>query len=178
MSKVRQLHDEAMKLAQLALVARQQGELAEAERFARQAYQCEQQAAQLIPLEKKSEPTRSILYRSAASLAYQCREHNTAYQLVKEGLAGYPPPQIKQELNALATEISTHQQLLTIEGIMDYAESRQHNLIGVTTSDNQAYYVLVDDDIADLVRTHFYKRVMVSGHYDGQYIHSTAVQVI
>ncbi|MDM8519457.1 hypothetical protein QUF64_05365 [Anaerolineales bacterium HSG6] len=181
MSKVRQLHDEAMKLAQLALIARQKGQLKEAENIARQAYQYEQQAAQLIPIDEQSEPTRSILYRSAASLAYQCHEHAQAYKLIKEGLAGYPPPQIKQELQTLATEISAHQQAprsLTIEGVMDYAESRQHNVIGVTTEDNQAYYILVQDDITDLVRRYFYKQIMVSGHYDGQYIHSTAVQVV
>jgi len=111
MSKVRELHDKAMELAQLALVARYSGELERATTLARQAYEFESQAAELIPYGEASEPTRSILYRSAASLAYQCHELGLAQQLIAKGLSGYPPPAIEQELKNLLTQISFERHL-------------------------------------------------------------------
>src|SRR3712207_2893391 len=96
-TSVRSLHDEAMELSQQALVARNAGDVRRAEELARQACALEAQAAELVPEGKGSEPTRSILYRSAASLAYQCKEYRMAQQLVAKGLAGYPPPRIEQE---------------------------------------------------------------------------------
>ncbi len=176
MSKVRQLHNQAMALAQLGLVARQQDDVEQAENLARQAYHYEVQAANLIPNEPSAEPTRAILYRSAASLAYQSREFALAQQLIKQGLSGCPPPAIAQELKELAVQISEQQKAIKIEGILDYAESRQQNIIGVTTPDNQAYYVLVKEGIDDLVRLHFRQWITVVGQYDGQYIYPTKVQ--
>ncbi|MGQ0604502.1 MAG: helicase-related protein [Anaerolineales bacterium] len=101
MSKVRELHGEAMRLAQLAMVARHGQEMDRAEQLARQALDLESQAANLIPRDAASEPTRSILYRSAASLAYQCRNYPAALGLIENGLAGFPPARIKDELREL-----------------------------------------------------------------------------
>jgi len=106
MKSVRELHDKAIELAQLALVARQSGDLSKAENLAYQAYEYEVQAADLVPEGKSSEPTRSILYRSAASLAYQCKEFQIAQRLIAKGLSGYPPPQIEQELKDLYEQIN------------------------------------------------------------------------
>lgn len=111
MSKVRELHDKAMELAQRALVARYSGELALAITLAHQAYEFEAQAAELVPYSETSEPTRSILYRSAASLAYQCQEFRVAQQLVAKGLSGYPPSDIEQELKNLLMQVSFEQYL-------------------------------------------------------------------
>jgi hypothetical protein len=74
MSTVRELHDKAMHLAQLALLARQQGKLEEAKDLARQACVLETKAADMIPEDEDSEPTRSILYQSAASLDHLSQE--------------------------------------------------------------------------------------------------------
>ena len=49
MTSVRSLHDEAMKLSQLALVARHTGERQRAEGLARQADELEARAAELVP---------------------------------------------------------------------------------------------------------------------------------
>ncbi|MEW6227282.1 MAG: hypothetical protein AB1700_04200 [Bacillota bacterium] len=106
MDSVRELHDKAMKLAQLAIAARHSQDFERAEQLARQAYEHEAQAAELIPLAESSEPTRSILYRSAASLAYQCKEFHIAQRLIVKGLSGYPPPEIEQELKDLYEQVS------------------------------------------------------------------------
>src|SRR5688572_19057892 len=105
MSTVREFHDQAMRAAQLAIVARHREDWLEAERLARRAYEYESQAALLIPKERTSEPTRAILYRSAASLAYQCKEFVAAQRLITEGLSGHPPMQIRQEMEALLKEV-------------------------------------------------------------------------
>jgi len=106
MSDFRELHNKAMGLAQLALVAREKGELGEAEALAVQAYEYEAQAADIIPVKESSEPTRSILYSSAASLAYQGKKFGVALQLIAKGLSGYPPLQVKEELKALWGQVN------------------------------------------------------------------------
>ncbi len=105
MSKVRELHNEAMRLANLALAARRETRMPAAETLAGQACLLESEAAGLIPEEESSEPTRSILYRSAASLAYQARDFVLARRLIGKGLSGYPPPVVERELKDLFEQV-------------------------------------------------------------------------
>jgi hypothetical protein len=111
MSTVRDLHKEAMRLAHLAVVARHDDDLVRAEALARQAFEYERQAADLIPEARESEPTRSILYRSAASLAYQCKDLSTSLRLIAKGLSGYPTPQVEDELRSLYEQVKFEQSL-------------------------------------------------------------------
>ena len=146
MSTVRKLHDKAMKLAQLSLVARHEGKTEQAEELARQAYECESQAAELVPEDKSSEPTRSILYRSAASLAYQCRELSTAQRLIGKGLSGYPPPQIEQELKDLYEQVNFETHLKLRDTILqkdDFQLSLNGNIIDLY--ENGKGQLLTDD---------------------------------
>lgn len=113
MTSVRELHSEAMRLAQLALVARHHGEYDKAKGIARQAYEYEDKAAHLVPEGETSEPTRSILFRSAASLAYQCGDLSTAQRLIAKGLSGYPPPQVEMELKELYEQVKFELELLS-----------------------------------------------------------------
>lgn len=105
MSTVRELHNKAMEFAQLALLSRHNGDYDNSISFAQQAFEYEQEAAELVPKEKSSEPTRSILYRSAASLAFQAKQLARAQRLIIEGLSGFPPPQIELELNNLYDQV-------------------------------------------------------------------------
>ena len=111
MSTVRELHDEAMKVAHLSMIARRRGEFARAEQLSREAYGLEARAASEVPDEASSEPTRSIMYRSAASLAYQCKELEAALRLIARGLSGYPEPKTRQELLALQAQVSFEEHL-------------------------------------------------------------------
>lgn len=101
MASVRELHNEAMRLANMATISLQLDPQAQVVTLFRQAFELERQAASLVPNEPSSEPTRSILYRSAASLALQCNELTIARQLVAQGLTGYPPPKIEHQLISL-----------------------------------------------------------------------------
>ena len=105
MNTVRELHRKAMKLAQLALIARNSGELERAQDLTRQASEYEAQAVNLIPDDESAEPTHAILYLSAASLAYQCKEFDRARQFIDKGLMGKPTLQVEQELLLLSVKV-------------------------------------------------------------------------
>lgn len=107
-STVHELHNEAMKLAQLAKVARANGQLQSAKDLSSQAYKLEFQAAARLSKNDASEPTRSILYLSAASLALQCEQSLIALQFAAEGLSGNPPYKIRQALIVLFEQIVTN----------------------------------------------------------------------
>lgn len=95
-----------MELSQQALIAREKGEVQKAEDLAKEAFNFEIEAAELIPESESSEPTRSILYQSSASLAFQFRDFQTARRLIAKGLSGYPPPIIQNKLNGLLQQIN------------------------------------------------------------------------
>ncbi|TYT73149.1 hypothetical protein FIM25_16645 [Desulfobotulus mexicanus] len=79
----------------------------------------EEKAANLLPLNEEAEPTRSILYRSAASLAYNARDYEQAERLVARGLAGYPPEEIREELKNLYEDINFQRHLKSKGTILD-----------------------------------------------------------
>lgn len=107
MKEASNFHHEAMELVDQAMMAQLHGDIAGAEKFLREAFKKERAAAQLIASSKKSpEPTRSILCRSAASLAFQCKAFHEAEQLLHLGLSGHPPDEIAEEMRDLLEEVS------------------------------------------------------------------------
>lgn len=106
MSKVEQLHNQAMDLAEDAFIAKRKGDGKEAIRLFSEALDFEKKAASFFPPNEESEPTRSILYRSAASIAYNSGDYETADRLIAFGLSGYPPIEIKNELKNLYEDIN------------------------------------------------------------------------
>jgi tetratricopeptide (TPR) repeat protein len=102
---VKELHDQAMALSSRATLARIRGDLDEAREFARQALPYEAKAAAMLFDRLDAEPSRSVLYRSAASLALQCGEYEEAERLIATGLAGHPPDEIAAELRDLLAEV-------------------------------------------------------------------------
>lgn len=101
-SLVRRLHDKAMKYATQAYITLLQDKdsLVGIE-DARIACQFEEQAARLIPYNPESEPTRSILYRSAATLAVWAKEYDKSLELIKIGSTANTPLVLVKEFNAL-----------------------------------------------------------------------------
>lgn len=111
MNSVQELHKKAMVIAGKAFVARLKGDSEQAEQLSKQAYEYEAQAARSIPIENASELTRSVLYRSAASLALNGGELCEAERLIAEGLAGNPPDEIADELRELYEHVNFHRHL-------------------------------------------------------------------
>jgi hypothetical protein len=71
----------------------------------RQAFDRERQAADLAAADLAKEPTRSVLHRSAASLALECGELREAERLIAAALSGDPPDEIAEELRDLLEQV-------------------------------------------------------------------------
>ncbi len=104
MTEMANLHDQAMELADRAFVARRRGDAEGSRRLLAQALELELAAANLVRDDTSAEPTRSVLYRSAASLAMDVEEFRLAERLIATALAGEPPQEIANELHDLLTE--------------------------------------------------------------------------
>ena len=105
MTKSQQLHTEAMKIAEEAFQAQQAGNATKYLHLAKKAYEKEKEAAWLLFSNFEAEPTRSVLFRSAAWLAFNCGKMREAEQLISAALAGNPPLEIIKELRDLYKEI-------------------------------------------------------------------------
>jgi len=93
MKTVDEIHNRAMELYDEAFLARHNGEHATFLKVCRAALSLETEAANLL-LNKHLEPTRGILFRSAATMAFHCNEYQEAERLCKLGLAGNPPDRV------------------------------------------------------------------------------------
>jgi hypothetical protein len=106
MSPIETLHEEAMELAELADIAKLRGDSGEQKLWLGRALAKAVAAADGIAPHLESEPTRSILHRSAASLAVEMGEFAMAERLIAVALAGSPPPAIGEELKDLFVQIN------------------------------------------------------------------------
>jgi hypothetical protein len=105
MNQVKDLHREAMRLVDEAESARRSGNLQDARQHLRQALDRERQAADLVAADFSQEPTRSVLHRSAASLALECGALREAERLIAAALSGDPPDEIAEELRDLLEQV-------------------------------------------------------------------------
>jgi len=105
MKEVTKIHHEAMKLAEEAFLAKQKAELGLWMKLTREAFNKEREAAELLNKRHEYEPTRSVLYRSAASLALDCGEIVEAEKLISAALLGQPPEEIANELRDLLEKV-------------------------------------------------------------------------
>lgn len=108
MNDLKALHRRAMEQTDLALAAAQNGDKAGAQRFFREAYELESQAAAVLADDHDAEPTRSVLLRSAASLAFDCARFEDSRLLILTAFAGNPPAEIAEELQQLLKQLPTH----------------------------------------------------------------------
>lgn len=106
MSEIQEKHTTAINLAEAAFVAKLRGDVEQALLLTRQAFEYEQAAATLIANQLDVEPTRSVLHRSAATLAVNCGELEAAERLIATALSGNPPSQIAEELKDLFIQIN------------------------------------------------------------------------
>ena len=105
MIRVRDHHRQAMELTDQAFAAKRSGDRSRAAALFRQAYEYERQAAEAVASDLTAEPTRSVLCRSAATLALDCREFREAERLIAIALSGDPPCEIAEELRNLLDQV-------------------------------------------------------------------------
>lgn len=96
-------HAEAMGHANDGFTHRYLGEQEEAVVAFRRAWVQERLAAMSL-VDQSLEPSRSILFRSAASLALLCGELTDAQKLAHLGLGGEPPLRIEEALHAILAD--------------------------------------------------------------------------
>ena len=94
-----------MDLFELGLLTARAGKLGESRVLLKEALENEARAADLVAKDYALEPTRSILCRSAASIALRIGDTEQAKRYVDAGLAGNPPEDIKGELAILNEQI-------------------------------------------------------------------------
>jgi hypothetical protein len=82
--KIQELHTKAIEIADIAFIKKFNGLLDEAKTLFFQAYELEKEAAYLSKTENIGEPTISVLFKSAASLALNCDQFNEAEKLTEE----------------------------------------------------------------------------------------------
>jgi hypothetical protein len=104
-SDTRELHDSAMDLFEQGLLTARAGDSDESRRLFNQALENEAAAADSVAADYQLEPTRSILHRSAASIALRVGDVQKAKRYVDAGLAGNAPEDIREELTVLRDQI-------------------------------------------------------------------------
>ena len=90
-----------MEFADKAELAKLFGESDKFLSLTEQAFLKEKAAADLMVDKLEIEPTRSVLHRSAATLAWRCGKFEEAKKLAYRALAGNPPAEIEVELYEL-----------------------------------------------------------------------------
>jgi hypothetical protein len=149
MTTVQDLHPKAMDLADEAFRLQRTGRTREAQPLFKQALDLEREAALLLPATQESEPSRAILFRSAAALAYNAEDYEEAERLIAYGLSGFPPSEIKEELKNLYEDINFKRHL-QVSGIVLSENQWLMSIYGNVTSFGQPYAF---DLIRDVVWT-------------------------
>lgn len=116
-ARFEELHREAMGLSAQSFLARMQGQDDVANNLIQEAFEKERRVAVSVADQYDLEPTRSVLFRSAASLALECKEYREAERLLSFGLSGSPPEDIANEMRDLLEQVyfSRHLQVKDIE---------------------------------------------------------------
>ena len=112
-AKINQQHEQAMQLAEDAFFAKRSKEEVKANKLYKEAFQLEMEAALALVSEYENEPTRSVLFKGAATLALECEQELEAERMIRYALLGHPPKQIKQELYELLEEIQIKRAILS-----------------------------------------------------------------
>ena len=106
MNSINQLHEEAMNMAENAFLAQQKGDKMAFVQLSKKAFLLEKEAALLLQNKLDAEPNRSILFKSAAFLAFDAQEYQECRDMITYTLLGKPDNIIKAEMNQLFDEVS------------------------------------------------------------------------
>jgi hypothetical protein len=116
MIDIKQVHRQAMEARDGALLAKLEGNEHKANQQLKLAFDLEAAAANELLFDIENEPSRSVLFRSAATLAKEYGLFEEAEKLAYKGLAGNPPPQITAELREILEQV-TFSRHLEVTGI-------------------------------------------------------------
>jgi hypothetical protein len=162
MTELINLHQQAMFFAQDALVATQHKETDKAFALNQKAFELERQVA-LALVDSKNEPLRSIILRSAATLALDIGQYRDAEIFISHGLLGTPPEDVHQELLELLDRMK-QQKLVKVKnepiifiGYLQSANVQTNKIRLVNGTENKDITVTIG--LAGMVRTFFDNKV-------------------
>jgi len=127
--EIQELHTKAMDLADQADTLKRQGKDEEANSLYRQSLEAESDAAHAARRLQIGEPTESVLFRSAASLAFCTKDYREAERLICMGLSGNPPADIADELRSLYDRVNMEKNL---ERLSLGASEGEHENVTIT----------------------------------------------
>ena len=176
------LHREAMEYTDRSFVARRYGSRDKYLHFSKLAYEKEAAAADLM-VDEDVEPTRSVLHRSAATLAWRCEMYEEAKRLIYRALAGNPPPDIEYELNDLLGKVKLAlaglelpdmleagagfqktDQTTSRTGVLKIATALETSECVLITENEEKWTIEIPDEIMnEILGAYFNKRVHVEG---------------
>src|SRR5581483_5712263 len=138
-----------MQLVDQALFARlHQDATADPARLFRLAFEAEREAASLVAQQLDLEPTRSVLLRSAASLALECGEVREAERLIATALSGNAPEAISEELRDLLEQVY-FQRHLSLKGVVlasaEFQVSIDGRAVGFGIAESEAFIGRIRD---------------------------------
>ena len=99
-------HNKAMEFAERAFIAQIRGPRKNSIKFFEKALENELEAISKLEAEGRTEPTYSVLHRSAGTLALHCNQPQKAREIVTKALSRDPHPEIAEELRELQYQIS------------------------------------------------------------------------
>jgi len=105
MSDICTFHDQAMQMMNDAFLLKNSDNHEEARQKFIQACELESKSAFLVEKLPINEPSRSMLFLGAASLAWHGEDYESAERLIGEGLSGYPPDNVRDDLFKLLDNI-------------------------------------------------------------------------
>lgn len=114
-TQVNNLHEQAMNLAEEVYLAQRKKDTETAEKWAKKSFELEKKAAMLLVNDYDVEPTRSVLFKGAACLAFNAKLYREAEQMIGFALTGNPPVEIGEELRNLLLEIHTQKQTISLK---------------------------------------------------------------
>ena len=129
MKEIAEAHRQAMDLAEQAESVRIHGDEKRSRELALRAFEQERLAAASVQDQVGLEPTRSVLHRSAASLALECGELREAERLLAVGLSGNPPEEIADEMRDLLEQVYFERHL-SLRGIRLEKDEFQVSMTG------------------------------------------------
>ena len=169
MKKVRELHDRAMSALERSFLAEQQGRNDRAAALLQKAFACESEAATTALRHDAPEPTKSVLLRSAATLALRCGHFRQAEKLVAAALAGDPPDEVVEELRDVLeqTHFSRH---LELHGVALGEDELQLSLCGKEVAPG----IVPSDELARRIDTMQKLVYRTAEHQEGRPYRETA----
>ena len=139
---IQELHNQAMELADQGDFLKMQGKSSEATEMYAKSLDAEREAAYTARNKSVGEPSESVLFRSAASLAYSIKDYREAERLICMGLAGNPPAEIADELRSLYDTVNFERNIEQME-LSDSEKDHENITITIPIHERNLLKVLV-----------------------------------